>query len=371
MMFSPHVRQSLEARITPVVCARWDVAASSDQPIDHEIADFVSWVLFERNDFLSLLRQILTCANRDGVWIGEFCDDVGTIPARFLSHPGKGHGVVITGWNQIPRWSVDRWIQSKRRPADIDGLVQYIPLSDGEAPGYRDVRLDDGALLVRATWEQESSDYDGFATLRSAYSAWSRLAYLTTLDGMLHERQGLGIPTVELPEQISAEDQVALERTLANLRADEQSYMILPHGMIFRWATSGGQPTSLSAAMEACVRDIFVNLGCGFLLLGDGGGSYALASEQRGIYAYQCEVQARFIEDVLNRGQDGFSIIERIVRMNYGDVAVPRVVARSLPFDDGLGGVLPQLVQAGLLTPGPKTEAHIRRTRGLPTEAKP
>ena len=108
------------------------------------------------------------------------------------------------------------------------------------------------------------------------------------------------------------------------------------------------------------------------MLLGKQGtdhGSRALAQTQAGQYALSLDVHGAFHEDVINGGLDGWSIIERLVRLNYGaDVALPQLVVRNMPTVDWMA-VLPVLfkgVECGAIKPDFALDVFSRRVTRAP-----
>lgn len=372
MMRDPHVRVSIEANLTPLSAATWDVSPASDEPLDLEVADFVRYSMLERLDFLSFVRTAVCDALRDGVSCWEFSDDARPIPRRrFPLHPGAGQGVVYTGVHHRPRFSIDRWIQAADDPANIDGFVQILPGSDTEPGGEREARISQGALVWRLTFDQQSCHFDGFPALRSAWGAFEKKRLLEILEGIFHERQSVGTPTLTIPKDASKEDRELATQQLRDWRSHESSYMLLLEGWKFEIAVAMSQPTGIRQSIDAAVRDIAHNLNAAFMLLGSPGtsGSFALAQTQYGQFALSAETRTHQLEYGLNVGLDGWSPVERLVRLNYGaDVELPRLVARNLPTKDFTAwfGVLPNLVSAKIITPDEKLEAYVRQAGSLP-----
>jgi hypothetical protein len=333
MMTDAHVRRSVAAIVSPIVAAKWDFKAASKEPIDLEIADFCRWTFLERLKWAQAIRDSLHYL-RDGFALLEQTDDIAPIPAsRFPSHPGGGIGVVVTGLHYRPSWTIDGFLQSKTDPARLRAVRQLLPGSDEERPGYLEIPAE---RLIRFSWEQEGANFAGFAPLRSAYGEWKTKMVLRIVEAIRHEREHTGVPTITLPEGAS-EDQIRdAQVALAEMRANERGFLILPNGFAFAFNTTQAT-TDINTTIERCDFGIAHNLGVGFTLLGKGGtaGSYALASTQSGQYEIDLDNHVRFIEDTFNLGADGWSTVERTVRLNYGpDVQIPRLIARNMPTRD-------------------------------------
>lgn len=378
MMRDPHVRKSVDAITAPIMAAIWDFKPASPDPVDMEIADFCRWVFFECNPWTQVIRQALNYI-RDGFSLLEVTDDVAPVPAaRFPNHPGNGKGIVITGFHYRPSYTVEMWGQSKKNPTQLDNVIQYIQGSDVETLGFRKIPAN---RVIRFTFEQEGANFAGLAPLRSAYGAFKTKRLLLVLSGIRQERQSCGTPTLYLSENATDEEVDRAEQILAELRSHEKGYVILPHGYKFEWTTSGSADTKIEECIRMANEDIAHNMGAAWLLLGLGSssGSYALANTQRGQYELGVESHARFLTDTLNSGPDGWSAIERLVRLNYGeDRPLPQIVARNLPTRDWSKSlpIVHNLGTSGFLTPDEPTEAFIREALFLPprnpdTERRP
>lgn len=384
MMRDAHVKRSVEAIVDPLLAAYWDFDEASKEAVDVEAADYACYDLFECNNWERILRLGTTGLVRDGIAFFEWTDfSERRVPQkRFPLHPGNGIGVGYTKAHHRQASTIERFLQSKRDPEACSGIEQWIIGSDTEKPGYRVIDLEAGDLLWRLTWDQEGADFAGLAPLRAAYSAFKCKRLLITLDMMRHEREGLGIPKIEGPEDAgsiearvdpSKEEEATVREILRNIRSHDQAYIYLPGGWAFEWVTSGGQSTGLREAIEQCNRDIAYNLGVAWMLLGIAGktGSWALAQEQRGHYVLSLEKFARFWENAMNTGLDGWSPVERLIRRNYGpDVGLPRLVARNMPTRDWskVLPLLPTLAKAKLLKSDAVLRAFIRQVAYLPVE---
>lgn len=367
MMRDPHVRQSAAATRDPLEGAHWDFNPASKAPEDLEVAAFCRWVFFERMSWSRTLQRTTNYV-RDGFSILEPIEEVVPLPrGRFPLHPGKTLGLALRDIEERPAWTVHRWLQNPRNATQLDGFEQWIPGGDGEESGFPIVP---GDALIRFTWDQEGANFAGFAPLRPAFGSWKGKQLLQLVDFIRHEREGSGVPRMKLPEKPAEGDVAKAEQILAEMRANEKGYMVLPFGFEFAWETTKGISTGIGEAIERCNRDIAYNMGVAWMLLGGlGHGSYALATEQKGQYALGLEKHARFVETGFNIGADGWSVITRLVRANYGpNVGIPRLVARNMPTRDWQR-VLPivyQLGLAGFLRGDDTLEAFIREVLYMP-----
>ena len=374
MMRDAHVRSSFNARTKPVRAAVWDFKAASSSPIDTEAADYARWAILERLNWDETVRTAQYYP-RDGFALLEVTDDVAAVPTeRFPLHPGKGTGIAITGFHSRPACTVSRWEARKGNAAQIAGVYQWLQGGDAETMGEVFIPSD---RLVRFTYEQEAGYYAGFSALRSAYGAWKTKLTFLVLEAIRNERQAVGVPRIQLPEEATDEDVAQARKILSEMRSNEKGYLILPFGFQFGWETAStqGQDVAISTAIERCNRDIAFNVGAGFQLLGlsgsGGGGSYALAQTQSGQYQIELDTEARFITGAFNYGQDGWSPIRRLIDLNYGEhVACPLLVARNMPTRDWsqLLPVLTNLKAQGVIRMDKPLRAHVREIMYLPPE---
>jgi hypothetical protein len=243
------------------------------------------------------------------------------------------------------------------------GIRQWIPGSDAEQAGIKFVRAD---RLLRITNEQEGANFEGFASLRSAYGAWKIKKALEVIDAIKHERIGIPTPVLELSETADETDIAAAEIILAQLRANEKGFVILPNGFKLEWSGAGDSVVSnINEAIQRCNIEIAMNVIAGNMLLGlnSSSGSFALSNTQDGARHLHVDAHAATMVDAFNCGMDGWSIAERYTRLNYGpDVGVPILQARLLPTRPWVK-IIAETVKAaagGLITPDDQLESDIR-----------
>jgi len=329
----PHVRRSRDAIVDPVVGATWDFEPASKSSLDKEVADFCRYVFFEKFPWSSFLGTAMRTYIRDGFALFEETDGPSPIPARrFSRHPGNGLGVVVTGLHYRPGWSIYAWGQSKRDPSRLDWVEQLVYGADQEEAGQYRIRAN---RLLRFSWEADGADWTGKSIFRSAWPAYFSKKLLMRLVMISHERNHIAQPIILQPDNrdVPKAERDKVRKIFENFRGHEKGAVVLPGGYVVDFK-SGPANTDVHRTIEQCNLDIALNVAAQFQLLGNKGtaGSYALANTQEGQFKITLDKHAKFIQDVLNNGVDGWSLIERIVRLNYGaDVEVPRLVARNMP----------------------------------------
>jgi len=350
MMLDPYVGQAVDGVTDAIYAADHDFEPSDDSPLAREVAEFCRFAFFDCLNWTRVLQDVLHYF-RDGVSLLETTDDVRPVPRdRFPNHKGRGRGILYTGFHHRPAGTIDQWHQSKRDPSKLRSVRQFIQGSDGERAGFRTLP---GRRLLRYTWMQEGANYLGTAPLRRAYGAWYRKINLVAIAMIAHERHHVGVPTVVLDELANIpEDEIEkIKTSLLEMRAHQKAYLILDKVKSFDFKSAAGG-TDIEGAIQEANTEITHAFGGRWMLLGGqgGNGSYALAGTQQGRTHVVTDRHVDFIDSGLNRGADGWSPVERIVRLNYGDKApIPRKVTRNVPTVDytKIAELLPKLNTVG------------------------
>ena len=318
------------------------------------------------------VQQSTTGYNRDGFVMFEVTEKAQALPeGRFTQHPGGVSGIVYNDFHHRPAWTVYRFDQSPENPAQMRAIQQWLPPSDAGPTGFREIPAN---RLLRFTYEQEGADFTGMSRLRSAYGCWKSKLTFMTLNAIRHERMAVGTPSLTMPEDVGEDEVVVAENILAQMRSHEEGYILLPFGYDFKWSeSSAGAGTDIEEAIDQCNRDIYINVHSGFMFLGVGSasGSFALAANQRAMFNLSLEGDARFFCDALNKGSDGWSVVRRLVDLNYGpNFPAPSLIARNLPTRDWteLLPVAFNQIQAGGLVPDKAYRDFVREVLFLPPE---
>ncbi len=329
----PHVRAGRSYIENPIAAGvPFFRPRNPDRPEDVEAARFQEMCWFERLSWGSIVN--LAClAHRDGFAFAELTDEARPIDrSRFPLHPGGGFGIVPTGLHHRPANTV-QWWHAKSNVAELASIDQWLP---GMSPTTVNIPAD---RLVRWTVGQEGANFAGRATYRHVYGAWKlKLAFVRIL-AMKLERQGLGVPHIELPEDADKTDIEAAKLILSAMRAHEKGYLITPFGYKFQWQQADRGGDELLSAISICNRDIAYGFHAGHMMLGleTGSGAHALAQTQVGSYEVAVDRWAEWVLASLSRGVDGWSPVERLHRLNYGDRAgCPVIGVRNLPTRDWL-----------------------------------
>lgn len=369
MMRDPHVRRSVDSVADPLCSAKWRFKASTKSKLDLEVADFCNWAFVDSQPWRQTLRRIVRGYAANGFHLEEMTDDVCAVnKERFPNHLGDGTGIIPIDSSDIPVNTITRFQQDTRNSRRLSSIEQTTFGSDAEKAGVSTV---DSSRFTRFTYDQDAANYRGLAVLRSAYQPWKLKIAFLTIDAIKHERTGVGVPTLTLSDGASKKDINVANRILAEMRANEKGFLLLPDGYSFKWSGAGeSESSNLEAAIARCNVDIAFNVASGFMLLGLQGktGSHALSGTQLGAYHLMVDAHAWFVSDSINIGQDGYSPVRRIVEMNYGNsVSVPLLCATSLPTRDWLrvSGEVNKSVLAGVITADDALEDQIRASMDL------
>lgn len=374
MEADPTVQRSHNTVIDPLIGAFWDVEPASDDPIDLEVANFVEWALFDLLPWERIVERVLTYL-RFGFSLHEITADMRPFSRKRFPILGanSSRALVITGFHHRPAPTVHEWVPRERDAAQLARIIQWGPGSDAEDAGMHEV---DASWLFRVTWRQEGGNFAGIAPARPQYGPWKAKTLCQVLEMIKHERTAVPTPTITLPDgqvvSATGDEVVEARAILADLRSHERGYAILPGGWKLELKTLDGD---INETIKRCDQQIMLVFGSTYELLGDtASGSHALAGTQKTTQNVSIERHASVIASAINQGFDGWSLIERLVRPNYGpDVALPTFRCRALPTRDwtDIFKHMRNLGEIGFLTPGRVTERFVRWVSTIPQETMP
>jgi len=289
----------------------------------------------------------------------------------------------LVGWRKLaPRAqeSLHEWEWDEE--GDVRAMVQ-LPPSD-----YRLRTIPADRLLLFRVGASKNNP-EGRSPQRGAYRAWWFLKRLQEIEAVGMERDLAGLPVVDVPPQLlssgaTAEEKAlvaSLAETVQKVRRNEREGVVFPaeryadpstgatveSGFRFRLLTSGGrQAGGLREAVKSYQQDIARVFLAEFIFLGSASGSRALADSKTDMFAAAMEGYLSGMAETLNR-----SGVARLMEIN----GVPRECWPRLvpdPFDvpalEAISRFVTELSRAGILSPGPRLERHLRRVADLPDE---
>lgn len=248
------------------------------------------------------------------------------------------------------------------RDGGLAGLVQTSPSSlTGEGITIPVDRL---VWYVNA---REGADWTGQSLLRPAYKHWLIKDELLRRSAQIIERNGMGVPVVTYDPAAGHNESEA--RALAvGFRGGSTAGAAVPVGMAVQLKGVDGKivdPLPLieyhdRKAAQACLTQ--------FLELGHTGGigQGNVASVFARQFKESLNAVARTIADTITE-----HVIRDLVELNYGPEAPYPVLAwDDFASDDEVdAAAISALVQAGVITLDPNTEAWVRKRYGMPEKA--
>lgn len=341
------VKASLLAIQLPIRRAQWFVTPGGDDDKAKEIAEHVEKSLFQYMSITwdDFIRQSLL-STAYGTMVFEKVFDFKTV-----------NGKSMICWSKFaPRLpkSITAWEQSD----GSDGIQQTT--NDG---GSVSIPIEKLLIFVQ---EKEGDNWWGISCLRAAYKHWYMKKNLEVIDAIAHERQGLGVPFVKLPNGATDADKSQAETILGNMRAHDGGYLLEPENMSVEFKDMhAGTTKDAARAIDYHDRQITKAVLAQFLSLGSGAsGSYALSQDHSALFLQSIEAIATNICDVINK-----YAIPQLVDLNFDGVTdYPQLdfAGISRTDIDKLSTSYQRLTQSGGIKPIEADDAYLRKVLGLP-----
>lgn len=341
------VRATVLSTTLPIRRARWYIEPASQDESDVKIADFVSNALFDWQTIVwdDILRQALLMLPF-GVMVFE---------KVFTTKNVDGKDYII--WQKLaPR--LPKSIRAWQMTNGQDGIQQY--KYTGETV---DIPMEKLLVFVN---EKEGENWWGTSILRAAYKHWYIKNNFYKIDSIAFERQGLGIPYANLPENPSESDREKAETILKNIRANHQAFVIVPSGYEIGFLDmKAGTLRDPSNSIAHHNREIAKSILAQFLELGaTDSGSYALSEDQSGLFLHALEAIGNNICDVFNN-----YAIRQLVDLNFDmPEYYPKLRFTGITRVDveKLANAYSSLTTSGGVRPGEADEVYFRELMGLP-----
>lgn len=339
------VSTSLEAIKLPILSAKFDVAAGSDDAADQDIADKLRYNLMTMLDWNQFLREMLTYLDF-GFSVAEEVYDAGEIDGTPM--------IVLSKLAYRKATSVQAWQTQDKQP----GITQLT-----NAGGLCSIPMDKLLLLSH---KREGENYEGVSVLRTAYANWYYLTNYYRIDALGYERQALGVLDIEHPETATEKDKAKLEAMARNIRANEQSFFLHPPKHVAQWMDmKAGTLKDPTKAIDHHIRQIDKNVMAQFLDIGSSGSSGAYSSSQTQFELFILAVQAiadTFV-DAFNR-----QVVKQWVDLNYNVKNYPKLTVAKIGDDNknAIVEAIAKLVEAHIITPTDEDEEYFRRKYELP-----
>lgn len=214
------------------------------------------------------------------------------------------------------------------------------------------------------TNDREGDNWEGISILRAAYKNWYCKNLLVKIDGIKHDRTGVGFPTITMQKGAirGTEEWDAARKLLENLYANEAMGAILADGqkleMIGLGSSTSGSDVMGSIKyhdeqMAKSMLAMFLNLGTSET------GSRALGQSFVDIFVSAIQFYADENASALTRGP-----IKKMVDFNWKVKGYPKLCAA--PVDEVDAEAVAGLVKVGAITPDDEIQAVLRKNLHLP-----
>jgi len=357
MLNDSEIAAGISRLIWPLLSAQWTIEPVDDSDEEKEIAEFCEkWILGtgRRDPFApkwqDLLRHSLLCLSYgfsafEKVW--------------GVDEDGRQVYAQIAG---IMPKSVRQFVFKTDGSGDLDYLFQYAYTDRG----FEQANVPAAKLMV-FTFAREADNLWGRSILRACYKPWYHEEKLTKLDGMRHERHGLGFTIFKISPGGGNIEKDAAELLVREARAHEKQYAVIEVGQELSIDYPTGQGTDILGSIKHHNTQKAQVLFSEFMHLGSSqSGSRAVSTSKIDFLLAALQGVASLLEDTWNTQ----AIVELVAR-NYGArTAYPRLNCEDLSklagtaMAETLAKFLP--TGAGAITPNADLEQHLRETYQLP-----
>jgi phage gp29-like protein len=349
------IHAALQVCKNPIVAAHWSFKPASQDPIDMEANDFLNREFFNRAvDFYAVMEEGLTCLDF-GHAVDEICYEPTTFNNQFRWGLQK---LASRKQNSILSWQMSD---------DKPGIRQLLPFGP-----LKDIPMQ---KLVIFTNEKRGENYEGISMLRFAYKHWYLKDKLELMNAVALERMAIGVPIIRKgqtkngPTNLTVDPTAveALKDALRQLRANEESYLEEPIGVLVEMLDMKGHTTKdVLPTITYEDTQVLLSVLAQFLGLGVNGnsGARALSQDHSKLFLKALEAVAR----VMQRGFQ--SVANRLTDLNYSNLpnGYPKLTFDNLDDDDVaiVSTALSAMVTAGVITPGVEVENRGRTLVNIP-----
>lgn len=359
------VRATLDAMELPIRSTEWMIEPGTNENGEtddfcEEVRAFIEDALFKKMEqtWDDHLREVLTFL--------PFGFEV-----KEKVYTADADHVWLKGLEHRKQRTILKWEQED----GTAGITQILPtpVKDPITGSMKSWISIPASKLLVFSFRKEGDNYAGISVLRSAYRHWYTKDLLYKFDAIRHERQGVGVPFIKLPEKATDEDKSVAEQILKDLRANEQSGIVLPNGWEFGFADlQAGNTSDLWKSIEHHNQMISKNILAMFMeIVGGEQGSRALSEDQSDFFLLSLEAVAKQIDTVHTR-----FLIPELCDLNFDMPApsyYPKLMHRKLGSVDysTFSSVLSTLISAGVVTVDDPLEDFTRKLMDLPARVVP
>lgn len=357
---------------------KWDAEAASDSPEDQENQEFLKSCMDDMShSWGDMITEALTCVIYGWAWMEV------TFKRRvspWETDPAKRSQFTdgLWGWRKVSlraQETLHRWMFDET--GGIQAMIQMAP------PNY-DTRVIPvtKSLLFRTT--SVKNNPEGRSMLRSMYWPWFMMKRLCEHEAVGVERDLTGLPMATLPSKYfeakpgSKEASMlnATKKIVKNVRRDENEGIVWPshydedtkqQEFTFELLTSGGsRQFNTNEMIQRYASWQLTAVLAQFILLGQQSvGSYAMSTDQSGLFRTALNAIAEMIADIFNR-----HAVPKLFALNGNKPdKLPKIKPTSVEDVNltELSGFITSMVQAGAtFFPDPKMEQFVRSVARLP-----
>lgn len=245
---------------------------------------------------------------------------------------------------------------------DLDYILQRAWSVRGQ---FVEARIPAEKLIV-LTFNREADNLWGTPILRNVYKPWYWKDKLWRIDGMRHERHGLGFTKFKIPNGSNPDQKRAAEDIVREARANERGYVVFEEDFDVEISYPTGAGTDVIGSIKYMDQQIAQVLFSEFMHLGSTeSGSRAVSQSKIDLLLANLQGMATAIEDAVE------PLIVELVAKNFGQRdEYPRMKCEDLSSLSGplIADILQKMMAAtvGAITPGPDIEQFLREAYSLP-----
>ena len=355
------IQMLLSAVKNPIVAANWGIEAAGDTDEEKEIADFVTFCLFDDmgytdgskiKTFRDFMKEALT-----GIEFGYSLFE--PIFKVKMDHEIWGNYVGIRDIAFRSQKTIQTWNLNNNGSIKSVRQLAYGDLDvDVEIPGEN---------IMVITFNKEGDNYEGISMIRPVYGNWFRKNLYFKIQAMGLERCATGvlIGTVPVSAQSDADQFDKFKNMLRSYTSHQSNYLIKPVGFEVEVTKIDYDAGDVETAIDSEDRRMAKSFLAGFLELGMAGQSGVnLGKDLSTIFLNGIEIFSETIADALER-----HVIRKLVDAKYGKQAkYPQLKATDISNKGGKewAEVAVLLKNAGIITGTHQLEDTMNRSFDFP-----
>jgi len=339
----------------PIRSTGWFIKPASEDDRDKEVAEFVSNNLFSGppegltqhfDDFLRLALTMLPF----GYSVFEIVFDIkdGMYEWKKFAHR--------------PQRTIREFIYDDEGGPEAIEQVKYGRSSRGV------VEIPIEKLIIFSN-RLESGDMRGSSILRSAYKHWKIKDFIYKILNIGIERNLVGTPDMELPEDPSEAEKKKAREIVQNITSGESSGITRPKGFVLDIFEGKRGMMEVLPYIEHHDQEMSKSILAQFLNLGEGStGSYALSKDQSDLFLMSLNSTAKYIKQTFNS-----YAIPQLVNLNWGNENLggyPELDYNPISANEALLDTVHKMVTGQVVAPDDNIEEWVRDMLELPEKAE-